>query len=366
MKKTPINELHKKLGGRLIDFGGWELPVQYTSIIEEHTAVRENAGIFDVSHMGEIEVKGNEATSFINYLITNDISAMTDNQVMYSPMCYEDGGCVDDLLVYKKDDQDYLLIVNASNTEKDYEWIISHSNKFEVKIANVSDEYAQIAVQGPKAEEILQRMTETDLSMISFYTFKDNAKLGGCSTLISRTGYTGEDGFEIYLKANDGEKLFTDILENGKEDGLIPCGLGARDTLRFESALPLYGHELSKEITPVEAMLTHFIKTEKTEFIGKESLQKQLENKSERVLIGFEMVDKGVARNGYDVFDESGREIGVVTSGSFSPTLKLNLGMAIIKREFRKTGTEIYVDIRGKKLKAEVVKKPFYIKKYKK
>lgn len=366
MKKTPVNELHKKLNGRLIDFGGWELPVQYTSILEEHKAVRENAGIFDVSHMGEIRIKGAEATLFINHMITNDISDMKDNQVIYSPMCYQDGGCVDDLLVYKMNDETYLLIVNASNIDKDHDWIRDNTGEFNVNVENLSDEYAQIAVQGPKAEKILQKMTETDLSGITFFTFREDVILGNVSVLISRTGYTGEDGFEIYLKSNEGERLFEEILETGKEEGLLPCGLGARDTLRFESALPLYGHELTKEITPVETGLSHFIKTGKTYFIGKESLSSQLDSKKGRILVGFEMIDKGIARNGYQVYDENRNEIGFVTSGSFSPTLKQNLGLAIVKREFRKIDTEIFIGVREKILKAKVVKKPFYIKKYKK
>lgn len=366
MKKTPIYELHKKLGGKLIDFGGWELPVLYTSIIEEHTAVRENAGLFDVSHMGEITIKGKDAKAFVNYLITNDISAISNQQVVYTPMCYHDGGTVDDLLVYQKNECDYFLVVNASNVEKDINWINSQVKEFDVVVNNCSDEYTQIAIQGPKAEEILQTLTTTSLKQISFFTFNEKVDINGTIALVSRTGYTGEDGFEIYANAKDGLKLFSLLLKTGKEYGLLPCGLGARDTLRFESALPLYGHELTKDITPVEAGLTYFIKPEKDKFIGKEIIASQMENRPKRRLVGFEMIDKGIARSGYSVLDEQGRKIGFVTSGSFSPSLQKNLGLALIDRKFRKRDTLIYIEIRNKIKQAKVVKKPFYKKKYKK
>jgi len=366
MKRTPIYNLHKQLKGRLIDFGGWELPVSYTSIIEEHNAVRNSAGIFDVSHMGEIEITGKDATNFVNYLITNSISNMNNNQVIYSPMCYESGGCVDDLLVYKKNMEDYLLVVNASNVDKDYEWMIEQSKTYNVNIVNQSPQYAQIALQGPKAQEILQQIADIDLDSISFFTFKENVKLNNIPAIVSRTGYTGEDGFEIYLNSNKGEELFKKLLEVGKTQGLLPCGLGARDTLRFESALALYGHELSKDITPVEAGLKYFIKLEKHEFIGKKVISEQIENKPQKVLVGFEMIDKGIPRHGYEVFNQEGEVIGYVTSGSFAPTLKKYLGIALIKRQYRKKETLIYIGVRNKKLQAKVIKKPFYIKKYKK
>jgi len=366
MKKTPINNLHKELKGRLIDFGGWELPVSYTSIIEEHNAVRNNAGIFDVSHMGEIEIIGSDATQFINYMITNNISNMNNNQIIYSPMCYESGGCVDDLLVYKKNNKEYLLVVNASNVDKDYDWIATQSKEYNVTVINKSPQYAQIALQGPKAQEILQQIADIDLNTISFFTFNENVKLNKITALVSRTGYTGEDGFEIYLDSNKGEEIFKTLLEIGKDKGLLPCGLGARDTLRFESALALYGHELSKDITPVEAGLKYFIKLDNHEFIGKKVISEQIENKPKRVLVGFEMIDKGIARNGYEVFDQEDNKIGFVTSGSFAPTLKKYLGIALIKRKYMKKETLIYIGVRNKKLQAKVVKKPFYIKKYKK
>jgi len=366
MKKTPINNLHKELKGRLIDFGGWELPVSYTSILEEHNAVRNNAGIFDVSHMGEIEITGNDATTFINYLIANNISNMNDNQIIYSPMCYESGGCVDDLLVYKKNNEKYLLVVNASNVDKDHNWILKQSEKYNVTVINKSPQYAQIALQGPKAQEILQQIADIDLNTISFFTFNENVKLNKVTALVSRTGYTGEDGFEIYLDSNKGEEIFKTLLEAGKDKGLLPCGLGARDTLRFESALALYGHELSKDITPVEAGLKYFIKLDNHEFIGKKVISEQIENKPKRVLVGFEMIDKGIARNGYEVFDQEDNNIGFVTSGSFAPTLKKYLGLALIKRQYMKKETLIYISVRNKKLQAKVIKKPFYIKKYKK
>ncbi len=366
MKKTPINELHKELGGKLIDFGGWELPVLYTSIIEEHNAVRENAGLFDVSHMGEITIKGSDAKAFINYLITNDISTISNQQVVYTPMCYHDGGTVDDLLVYQKSEFDYLLVVNASNVLKDFKWISDQVKDFKVTVKNCSNEYVQIAIQGPKAEKILQLLTSTSLQQISFFTFIEKVDINGIKALVSRTGYTGEDGFEIYADAKDGSKLFSLLLQTGKDYGILPCGLGARDTLRFESALPLYGHELTKDITPVEAGLTYFIKPEKENFIGKDKIVKQIEEKPKRRLVGFEMIDKGIARSEYLVFDEEGNKIGFVTSGSFSPSLQKNLGLALVDRKFRKRDTLIYIEVRNKTKQAKVVKKPFYKKKYKK
>ncbi|MCK5811887.1 MAG: glycine cleavage system aminomethyltransferase GcvT [Clostridiales bacterium] len=366
MKKTPINELHKELGGKLIDFGGWELPVLYTSIIEEHNAVRENAGLFDVSHMGEITIKGRDAKDFVNYLITNDIKNMKEQQIIYTPMCYQDGGTVDDLLVYKKNEQDYFLVVNASNVLKDFKWISDQVKDFKVTINNVSNDYAQIAIQGPKAEMILQKLTSTSLQQITFFTFNEAVDINGIKALVSRTGYTGEDGFEIYADAKDGSELFSLLLHAGKDHGILPCGLGARDTLRFESALPLYGHELTKDITPVEAGLTYFIKPEKDKFIGKDKIVKQIEEKPKRRLVGFEMIDKGIARSEYTVLDEEGNKIGFVTSGSFSPSLQKNLGLALVERSYRKRDTLIYIEVRNKIKQAKVVKKPFYKKKYKK
>jgi aminomethyltransferase len=364
MKTTPLYEKHVELKGKVIDFGGWALPVEYSGIIPEHEAVRNQAGLFDVSHMGEITVKGEDAEKYLQMVVTNDISVLNDNQIAYTPMCYQDGGVVDDLLVYKYSNTDYLLVVNASNTQKDFEWLLSQSFG-NVDIKNVSDEYAQLALQGPEAQNILQKLTSVDLNLIEFYHFLGDVNVGEFKTIVSRTGYTGEDGFELYFKAEDGPKMWDLILETGKEYGLLPAGLGARDTLRFEAALPLYGQEIDKDITPLEAGLGFFVKLNKENFIGKEALAKQKAEGLKRKVIGFEMVDRGIPRSHYEVFAE-GRKIGYVTTGSFSPTLKKNIGLALIEAEFAKEGTEIEISVRNKNLKAKVIKKPFYTKKYKK
>ena len=364
MKKTPLYEKHIQLKGKIIDFGGWGLPVEYSGIIPEHEAVRTKAGIFDVSHMGEITVQGEDSEKYLQMLLTNDISLLNNNQIAYTTMCYPHGGVVDDLLVYKYTNTDYLLVVNASNTEKDYRWM--KENIFgDTEVLNVSENYAQVALQGPLSQTILQKLTKKDLNEIEFYYFCDNVNIGNIGALVSRTGYTGEDGFELYFAYDKAEEMWKLILETGKEEGLIPAGLGARDTLRFEAALPLYGHELDENITPLEAGLGFCVKLNKENFIGKEALANQKSEGLNRKIIGFEMIDRGIPRNNYEVYAE-GRKIGYVTTGSFSPTLKKNIGLALIDSAYSKEGTEIEVLIRNKNLKAKVIKKPFYSKKYKK
>jgi len=364
LKRTPLYEKHVEQNGKLIDFGGWELPVEYSKITEEHEAVRNAAGLFDVSHMGEITVEGDDAEKFVQHIVTNDVSVLSDYQIAYTPMCYPDGGIVDDLLVYKINNKKYLLVVNASNVDKDFEWMIS--NKIgNVKLENVSDSYAQLALQGPNAEKILQKLTDTNLSEIEFYHFAENVMIKDINALVSRTGYTGEDGFEIYLASSDGPKLWDLLLSEGKELGLLPCGLGARDTLRFEACLPLYGHEIDKDDTPLEAGIGIFVKLAKEEFIGKEALAKQKEEGVKRRIVGFEMVERGVPRGHYEV-SADGKIIGHVTTGSFAPTLNKNLGLALVEVEYAKEGTEFDIVIRNKNVKAKAIKKPFYTKKYKK
>ena len=363
MKQTPLYEQHVKLGGRIIDFGGWALPVQYTGIVEEHEHVRTAAGLFDVSHMGEITVKGRDAESFIQHLVTNDISKAVDGQAVYSPMCYPDGGVVDDLLVYRLGAEDYLLVVNAANTDKDYAWICEHLSG-DVKAQNVSDKWAQLALQGPKAQEILQRLTDYPLGEIRFYRFAPNVRVAGCDALVSRSGYTGEDGFELYTDPVNAPALWQALLEAGKDDGLIAAGLGARDTLRFEAALPLYGQEISAEISPLEAGLNRFVKLDKQDFIGKDALARQAADGLKRKLVGFEMVERGIPRGHYEI-EKGGKPIGFVTTGSFSPTLKSNIGLALIQSEYAADGAEFDVVIREKPVKAHVIPIPFYSKKYK-
>ncbi|MDE5412273.1 MAG: glycine cleavage system aminomethyltransferase GcvT [Bacillaceae bacterium] len=359
LKRTPLFDLYKEHGAKTIDFGGWDLPVQFSSIKEEHEAVRTKAGLFDVSHMGEIEVKGEKALEFLQLVMTNDLANMEAGQAKYTLMCYEDGGTIDDLLVYKRNDEDYLLVVNAANTEKDASWLESHIIDG-VELVNVSDHVAQLAIQGPLAESVLQRLTNEDLSKIGFFRFKDNADVAGVKALVSRSGYTGEDGFEIYCEEKDAAKLWAAILEEGKNGEVFPCGLGARDTLRFEAKLPLYGQELSKEISPLEAGLGFAVKVDKeADFIGKAALQKQKAEGTTRKLVGLEMLDKGIPRTGYEVFVDD-NQVGVITTGTQSPTLKKNIGLAIIDKEFTAIDTEVEVQVRKKRLKAKVIQTPFY------
>lgn len=364
MKKTPLYEKHIDLKGKVIDFGGWALPVEYQGILSEHEAVRTAAGLFDVSHMGEVTVKGPDAEKFIQKMIVNDISSMTDFQIYYSPMCYPDGGVVDDLLVYKYNNQEYLIVINASNTDKDVQWFQDHLEG-DVEFKNASENYAELALQGPKAEAILQKLTDANLSRLKFYHFLPEVKIKGITALVSRTGYTGEDGFEIYLDPKDAPFVWDLLLESGKEEGLVPTGLGARDTLRFEACLPLYGQELDQNITPLEAGLGSFVKLNKEDFIGREALIKQKEAGIPRKLVGFEMIDRGIARSHYEVFAE-GEKIGFVTTGSFAPSIKKNVGLALIDTKYAVEGGEIQVLVRNKQLKAKIIKKPFFRKSYKK
>ncbi|OAS85168.1 glycine cleavage system aminomethyltransferase GcvT [Metabacillus litoralis] len=359
LKRTPLFEVYKNYGAKTIDFGGWDLPVQFSSIKEEHEAVRTKAGLFDVSHMGEVEVRGADSLAFLQKIATNDVSLLKTGGAQYTAMCYEDGGTVDDLLIYKKADNDYLLVINASNIDKDIDWLTANING-DVTIKNISNEVALLALQGPIAQQVLQKLTDTDLTEIKFFKFKDGVKVSGVNSLLSRTGYTGEDGFEIYCAVEDALVLWEKILEVGKEDGVLPCGLGARDTLRFEAILPLYGQELSKDITPIEAGIGFAVKPNKeADFNGKAVLKKQKENGPARKLVGIELIDKGIPRHGYEVF-ANGEQIGVVTTGTQSPTLKKNIGLALLKAEFTALGTEVEVQIRKKRLKAEVVATPFY------
>lgn len=365
VKKTSLFDAHVSYGGKLIEFAGWELPVQYEGIAAEHEAVRTAAGLFDVSHMGEVVVKGKDASAYVQNLVTNDVSAMTDNQVIYSFMCYPDGGVVDDLLVYKFNDQHFYLVINASNVDKDFQWMLDNKGSFEVELANISADVSEVALQGPKAEEILQTLTSVDLSELKFFYCKSDVDIAGIKCLISRTGYTGEDGFEIYTSNNAASQLWDKIMEAGKEYGLKACGLGCRDTLRFEATLPLYGNEISRDITPLEAGLGMFVKLSKDSFIGKEALVRQKEEGLKRKLVGFEMVDKAIPRHGYEV-TAAGKTIGFVTTGYMSPTLKKNIGLALIQTPFTELDTEIEIVVRNKPVKAKVVSKKFLNKNYKK
>jgi len=359
LKRTPLFSAYARYGAKTIDFGGWELPVQFSSIGQEHEAVRTKAGLFDVSHMGEVEVKGSGSLYYLQRLTTNDVSKLVNGQAQYSVMCYPDGGTVDDLLVYKHADDHYLLVINAGNIDKDFAWMQEHLTD-NVTIENISPQTAQLAIQGPLAESILQKLTDTDLSTIAFFHFKQDVLIDGVPCLVSRTGYTGEDGFEIYMDKEYAIQLWDKILEVGKEDGLLPCGLGARDTLRFEAKLPLYGQELNKDITPIEAGIGFAVKVDKeVPSIGHEVLKEQKANGPARKLVGIEMIDRGIPRTHYPVY-ANGEQIGEVTTGTQSPTLKKNVGLALIKKEYTALGTEVEVEIRGKRLRAAVVASPFY------
>lgn len=363
LRKTPLFPEYEEHGGKTIDFGGWDLPVQFSSIKHEHEVTRTKAGLFDVSHMGEIEVKGPKSLGFLQKMSTNDVSKLVPKKAQYTFMCYEDGGTVDDLLIYMIEKDHYLLVVNAANTDKDFDWLKQNNDDAEedVSIKNVSSDYVQLALQGPKAQEILQQTTDTNLDDIKFFRFETDVNFSGIEkgALVSRTGYTGEDGFEIYIDAAYGRKLWNLILDAGKDKGLEPVGLGARDTLRFEANLPLYGQELSKDITPIEAGLKFAVKVNKeADFIGKQRLKAQVENGPERKLVGIEMIDKGIPRTGYDIY-HGNEKIGFITSGTQSPTLQKNIGSGLIKAEFAEAGTELEIQVRKRKLKAVIINTPF-------
>ena len=365
LKKTPLFNTHNEYGGKMVEFGGWAMPIQYSGIISEHEAVRGAAGLFDVSHMGEVDIKGTEAFEFVQNLVANDVAVLNDNQILYTFMCYTNGGIVDDLLVYKFSDEHFYLVINAGNIDKDFQWMLNNKGLYNVEITNISGDVAEVAIQGPKAQKILQKITDTDLDGIKFFYCKRDVLVDGIKCLISRTGYTGEDGFEIYTSNDKIESLWHKLLEIGKEDGLLPAGLGCRDTLRFEASLPLYGNEITQDITPLEAGLGFFVKLQKPNFIGKEALVKQKEEGLKRKLVGFEMKERGIPRHGYEV-RALGEKIGVVTTGYLSPTLKKNIGLALIDAKYCELGTEIEIVIRDKSLKAEVVSKKFYKKNYNK
>ncbi len=357
--KTPLYDAHVRLGGRIVPFAGYLLPVQYEGVIAEHMAVREKAGLFDVSHMGEITFKGKGALASLNHLLTNDFTNMPLGKVRYAVMCYEDGGTVDDLLVYKFGDEDYYVVVNASNRHKDFE----HMKKNilpDTQIEDISDSVAQVALQGPRARDIMLKLMKEEDIPEKYYTAKRDVDIAGMNCLISYTGYTGEAGYEIYTANENAEKLWDTILEAGKEFGLIPCGLGARDTLRLEASMPLYGHEMDETITPLETGLDFGVKMNKEEFIGKKAMEEKGEPRICRV--GLRIIDKGVLREHQDIYvgDE---KIGHTSSGTFSPLLKTSIAMALIDKKYSDIGTVVEVDVRGRRLKAEVVEMPFYSRK---
>ncbi len=362
LKRTPLYQAHLDLGGKMVDFGGWNMPVQYTAgVIEEHLRTRTRGALFDVSHMGEIWVEGEDAIPFVNRITTNDVTKLVDGQAQYSALTNENGGVVDDLLVYRFDQGKLLLVVNASTTDKDWDWITSHKGDDNITLTNASADYCQIAVQGPLATVILEKLTDSDLDGIKYYHFTVGM-VDGVDAIISRTGYTGEDGFEVYAAADNARQLWDKLLEAGyygTENGILPAGLAARNTLRLEAGMSLYGHELSDEITPLEANLGWITKLQKGDFTGSDHLRKQKENGVTRQLVGFEMTDRGIARDDFEVYVE-GEQVGYVTSGSPAPFLKKNIGFAFVPVGFANEGREITIDVRGKKLAAKIVPVPFY------
>ncbi|WP_331681773.1 glycine cleavage system aminomethyltransferase GcvT, partial [Romboutsia sp.] len=364
LKRTVLYDVHKEIGAKFFEFSGWEMPLEYEGMIKEHKIVRNSAGLFDVSHMGEVCIEGKEASTFIQNLITNDISNLKDEEIIYTPMCYENGGVVDDLLVYKFNEEKFLLVINAGNIDKDINWIQENAKGYEVNISNISQEISQLAVQGPKSKEILQKLTDVDLNEIKFFNFKSDITVCNKPCIISRTGYTGEDGFEIYCKNEYAKNIWNEILKAGKEE-IKPIGLGARDTLRFEACLPLYGNEINESISPLEGGLSYFVKLNKDNFIGRQSLVKQKEQGLKRKLVGFEMIGKGIPRHGYNV-KVNDEVIGFVTTGYSSPTLNKTIGLAIIDSKYENIDTEIDIAIRKKVVKAKIINKPFYKKQYKK
>lgn len=355
--KTPLFAWHESHGGKIVPFAGYLLPVQYeTGVIAEHMAVRTAAGLFDISHMGEIFLTGPDALANIQNLMTNDCSGMPDGRVRYTLMCYENGGVVDDLVVCRLGEEKYLLVVNAANRHKDAAWIESHLFG-NVKFEDASDRYAQIALQGPKAPEILAKLADSTSIPVKYYTLIENGTVGGISCIVSRTGYTGELGYELYCAPENAETLWNLLLNAGKDEGLIPCGLGARDTLRLEAAMPLYGHEMSETVTPFEANLSFAVKLNKQDFIGKKALEEN--SVPTRIRVGLKMTGRGIARGGEEIF-KNGEKIGATTSGTFCPYLKTAVAMALISPASAEPGTPVEIDIRGRKIAAEIVALPFY------
>ncbi len=358
LKKTPLNEVHRASGAKMVDFGGWDMPVQYSGIIDEHQTVRNAVGLFDVSHMGEIEIRGPQALDLVNYISTNNAAKLKTGQAHYSGLLYEHGGFVDDILVHKVADDHYFICVNASNQDKDYEHIVLHSKGFDATVENAGPRYAQIAVQGPKGPATLQKLTATDLAQIKYYRFV-HGEVDGTPAIIARTGYTGEDGFEVYVAPGGAARIWRKLLAAGSEFGIVPAGLGARDTLRFEACMPLYGNDIDDTTTPFEAGLDWIVKLEKGGFLGREPLFRQKAEGIKRKLVGFEMTGRGIARHGYPIWSGDG-QIGTVTSGTHAPSLGKPLGLGYVPLGLAAPGSRIEVEIRGQHIPAEVVEIPFY------
>ncbi len=361
MKETCLHSRHVARGAQMSPFGGFDMPIQYDGIVEEHNAVRLHVGVFDVSHMGEVLISGPDAEKYVNHIFTNDLTGAPDRTIYYGMMLYPNGGVVDDLLVYKRNDREFFLVPNAANIDKDVDWMMKNAEGFDVKIDHLSERYGELAVQGPEAEDTLRKVLGIDCSDLTFYTFKDIVYEGE-DVIVSRTGYTGEDGFEIYASHDLTCRLWDRLMEAGVQ----PCGLGCRDTLRFEAGLPLYGDELTDEVTPIEAGFGMFVKLDKPEFIGKEACARQKTEGVTRKNVGLELQGNAIPRHGYEVLNAEGEKIGEVTTGYHSITLDKNIAMALIDARYAKLGTEVQVRVRRKVFPAVVVKKRFYTPNYKK
>jgi aminomethyltransferase len=357
LQRTALNAVHRAAGARLVEFGGWEMPVEYSGITQEHLAVRTRAGLFDVSHMGEIEVRGPQALQLLQHVTSNDVSRLEDFQAQYTALMYPQGSAVDDCLVHRLAEEHYLLCVNAANTDKDFEWIVQN-NSFDAEVRDVSAEYSQLAIQGPRSAAIVGKVSGTDLASLRYYWFT-RASCCGVDGLLARTGYTGEDGFEFYFPPRESERVWTELLEAGKDEGMIPVGLGARNTLRLEAGYALYGHELDADTTLLEANLGWICKLDKGDFIGRDALARQRRDGPRKKLAGFEMTDRGIARDGYPVWIE-GAVAGRVSSGSPAPFLKKNIGMAYVPPAQAEAEREIQIEIRGRRAAACIVNLPFY------
>jgi aminomethyltransferase len=367
VRKTALNAVHRQMGAKMVDFNGWDMPVEYPAtigcgIINEHVVVRTGVGIFDVSHMGDIRLAGPQALAAVQHISMNDASRLAIGQAQYSALLYPQGTFVDDVIVHRLGEDEYLLVINAGTREKDFNWVRDNTRQFNCAVENLSDDFTQIAIQGPRAADTLQKLTDADLNAVKFYWLTHGTISGLKNVLIARTGYTAEDGFEIYIPSDESTsaRVWNEILKAGQEFGAVPCGLGARNTLRLEGKLPLYGHEISDTINVWEAGLERFCKMEKPEFVGRSALERAKATGLERTLVGLEMIGRGIARDGYKVLDRAGREIGYVTSGSPAPFLKKNIALAYVPPELAAVGSTLNVEIRGQGVEATVVPTPFY------
>jgi aminomethyltransferase len=369
LRKTPLNAVHRRLGAKMVNFGGWDMPVEYPStggLVAEHKAVRASVGVFDVSHMGDIRIATARAhggaLAAVQHITMNDAAKLAIGQAQYSAMLYPSGTFVDDVIVHRLGDDDFLLVINAGTREKDINWVRENTASYDCKIEELSDAYTQLAIQGPRAIEVLQKLADVNLHPIKNYWFTHGTVCGLKNTLIARTGYTGEDGFEIYVPSNvaTSEEVWAKVMEAGREFGILPCGLGCRNTLRLEAKMALYGHEISENINVWEAGLDRYCKMEKGDFIGRSALQRAKDAGLTRALVGLEMIERGIARDEYRCVNEKGEPIGVITSGSPSPTLCKNIALAYVPPSMSTIGTTLYVEIRNQKAKAQVVTTPFY------